>query len=168
MNYCCIFHTSDSNLVKLGPSQPSQHQFGCKGKWQSGSIVPATPSGNHPVGPNKTELVLTSARTKITTDAHALEPLSHLLSDDIFAISGVRLNVTDTNSTNMETIRLAFSPSPEQTGSHPPGTISPSLPDESYSLSVSGKGVDIRCVSYTGCAWAVATMLQLLCVSGSM
>ena len=177
--------------MKLGPSQPSTHQFGCKGKWQSGAIVPASGSGDPAVGPNKTELVLTSTGTRIVTDAPALEPLSQLLADDIFDISGVRLNVStasngSAHSSNMGDIRLylvsAGVPSttphrdpdttttphrnPSTIPPSPPGTTASALPDESYSLSVSGKGAEVRCRSYTGCAWAVTTLLQLLCVSG--
>ena len=114
--------------------------------------------------------MLTSASTRIVTDAPALEPLSHLLSDDIFDISGVRLNASGSNgahSPNMVNIHLSLVSVTVQTDPpQAPGSTASTLPDESYHLVVSGKGVEIRCVSYTGCAWAVTTLLQLLCVSG--
>ena len=165
LSYCCFFHRSSTNRSTLSPTQPSARQFGAKGKWQSGSVQPAAAAAAglfSGVGPSKTELVLSSAATRIVATTASLLPLAKVLSDDIFALSGVRLNATG-GSAGVGDIALT------QRGSDR-GSAATSMPmelgDESYSLLVSGKGAQISCESYTGCAWGVSTLLQLLCVSG--
>eukprot|EP00040_Diaphanoeca_grandis_P023778 m.129835 g.129835 ORF g.129835 m.129835 type:complete len:646 (-) comp29435_c0_seq1:68-2005(-) len=157
LSHCCFFHTDDTNSTSLGPNQPSTHQFGAKGAWTSGEIVP-TSTGAHSAtmestaAPTKQEFQFSDS-TIIGTVETTLSPLVNLLSDDLFSISGVRFNTTNTAGD----VRFVYKTNADTDIKNQ---------DEWYSLIVDGNGVVVTCYNYTGCAWAVSTILQAVCVSG--
>eukprot|EP01047_Picozoa_sp_COSAG01_P026435 COSAG01_NODE_1704_length_9434_cov_159.120193_2_plen_683_part_00 len=162
---CCFLHSSGTNLKTLAPSASSV-QFGAKGSWASGAIKPtaAAPAlggdiGSH-VGPLKSELVLSSG-TRISTSSRALLPLAALLSDDIFRISGIRMNASEAPAP-AQAGEISFS----LRGSGWAGQPHTDPQAEHYSVTVDGRGAAVSCYSYTGCAWGATTLLQSLCVSG--
>ena len=62
--YCCFFHAAGDNLTKLGPDTPSA-QFGAKGVWTSGSVVPTAAVARGvgaaaAAGPTKQELEISA------------------------------------------------------------------------------------------------------------
>ena len=178
LNYCCVLHKSGGNLVPLAPDQPSKNEFGIKGNWQSGSIQPTTAlsmsDAEHDgvtddVAPSKTELVFSHETTRINAASAALEPLANLLSEDIYGISGVHLNVSKAGAAPRNgDITISLEPGLSQP-SYSDG-ITKFTDDESYSLEVSGKAAAITCkvsmiIFQTSALYSVASgSMQVPCV----
>lgn len=170
---CCWLHTDGGNLTELGPTTPST-QHGAKGVWTSGTVAPTAATaaavgaaGRQPGGgPAKTELVL-SAATAIRASDASLLPLAAVLSDDIFAISGIRMNASravDAGATGDISFALLL-----PSGGHGGGWQGAPHKDplaEQYTITVDGTGAVVACYGYTGCAWGATSLLQALCVSG--
>lgn len=79
----------------------------------------------------------------------SLAPLSSVLSDEIFAITGLRLaTAVSTSPSNPQTIRL---------------NIDQTIPsDEGYRLTVNADGVLIEGKTYRGLAWGTVSLIQSL------
>ena len=176
LTWCCFFHSAATNLTTLGPEEPS-NQFGAKGKWTSGSVSPTVAQSRStsaelqvPVesgmGPQKLELQISTYTTAIVAADPSLLPLTQLLSDDIFMLSGIRINASSTVGTGVVgDISFALLPAAEhmESSAAPPHLA----PDgEKYSVVIDGRGVRVSCTAYIGCAWGVTTLLQTMCIAG--
>jgi hypothetical protein len=169
---CCWLHIGGSNLTKLGPTVAS-NQHGAKGVWTSGTVAPtastearaaaaAVASGS----PTKTELVLSAGTTIQASDASLL-PLAAVMSDDIFLMSGIRMNASSTVAAAASTGDISFVLLPPSSGGRAwQGAPHKDPLAEHYTITVDGKGALVSCHGYTGCAWGATSLLQALCVSG--
>jgi hypothetical protein len=130
-------HAGDTNATKLGPKAPSSNQNGAKGVWVSGKVEPTSvqvaaavgsnagvrvgvgasvsasagvrTSSSMGAGPEQVELELSSLKTTITATDPILAPLTTLLSEDIYAMSGVRLNTSAVGTASKQgDLRFAF------------------------------------------------------------
>lgn len=100
----------------------------------------------------RTEFALTESDSVITAPT-VLSGLATVLSENIFDITGLRLNTSSSEN-----------PSPS-------GGISLALDSsiagvEGYTLVVDGHGVQLRCSNFEGCARGMSTIAQSVCVSG--
>lgn len=154
-------HSDKANLTHLSPTEPAANEFGAKGAWTSGQLVPA--AKGVAAGPQQLELALSVAQTAIVATDEELTGLATLLSHDIYAVSGLRLNATGTAAKPAAgDVSFSFGQPPPTLRRQLDGSAS----TEWYSLVVDGHGVAITCASYTGCAWGATTLLQTLCVEG--
>eukprot|EP00052_Salpingoeca_macrocollata_P033271 m.327371 g.327371 ORF g.327371 m.327371 type:complete len:647 (-) comp49279_c0_seq1:20-1960(-) len=159
--WCCFLHTSNTNQTH---SSRSEHQFGAKGNWTSGVMQPrpAQPRHSAPPGTARTEFSMSPQDTAIVATDASLQPLAGLLSDQVFALSGLRFNVSSKFPAQGHPPSVMLSLM-NQTW---PGQHWGSAASEQYSLVVDGNGVRLSCADYTGCAWGVSTLAQSLCVRG--
>jgi hypothetical protein len=168
---CCFLQSASSNLTTLGPTEPSQ-MFGAKGRWTSGSVAPTLTvpdvqlGARTTVGPVKTELAISATTGAVATDPLLL-PLVQLIEEDIFLISGIRINGTGAHVGTPAVGDISFSLlSKPGTEGHPSGVAYTDPDAEKYSITIDGRGAAVSCYAYTGCAWGVTSLLQTLCVSG--
>jgi hypothetical protein len=114
----------------------------------------------------KTELAISASTGAVATDPLLL-PLVDLIEEDIFLISGIRINGTTAHVGTPAVGDISFSLlSKNGIGGHPGGVAYTDPDAEKYFITIDGRGAAVTCYAYTGCAWGVTSLLQTLCVSG--
>lgn len=111
---------------------------GAKGNWESGSVGAAY-VGKMSAGPIHTEVQLFPSATMITATSAAVVNLTHVLSDSIFDVSGVRLNTSIDTTTSDYQIVLEMSSDADR--AHLKGGTYASVADEAYTVNVTGTSV---------------------------
>jgi hypothetical protein len=111
----------------------------------------------------KQELEISAEKTSIVASDETLVPLTQLISDDIFMLSGIRINASSTAGAG-SVGDITFTLLKSEIEWHGEAHLAPDA--EKYAITVDGRGAAVSCYTYTGCAWGVTSLLQSMCISG--